>query len=378
MADTFLFRVHRSQILPALNAVFEAVDPRSNIPILQNVLLSPNADRLRLSGTDMTVEVETSCDLLESASSAPLTLSGKALLDIIKSLSEAAEIDFLFDELRNQVRIKSGRSRFLLATLEPGQFPTIAELAHGEPFQIDLPALISAIGRVQYAVFDHKDRAFLSGVYIHPEDGGDKITVVGCDGHNLAVVHFPCEPETDFPGAIMPIKTIKALRKLFGEMKAPAQIMVSEDMLQISCHDIRLTSKLIDGVYPNYPNVIPKDNVHQIIVDAKSLADAVRRVCLVKKDEKRDTVKLVGSKGLLQVSMTATDGEEAVEEIAAEYDGPSVRIGFNGDYLSDVLSSIKTTDVSIRLLTESKPGLMTPTVGTDELYVVFPRVLPHD
>jgi len=375
MAEILLFRVHRSQILPALNAVFEAIDPRSSMPILQNVLLSPGTDRLRLSGTDMTVEVQASCDLLEGASSAPLTLNGKALLDIVKSFSEAAEIDFAFDDAKSQIRIKSGRSRFALATLEPDQFPTIADHAEGEPFQVDLPALISAIGRVQYAIFDHKDRAFLSGAYIHPEDSGDKITVVGCDGHNLAVVRFPCEPGTDFPGAIMPIKTIKAVRKLFGEVKAPAEVRISDDMMQISCHDTCLTSKLIDGVYPNYPNVIPRDNVHQITVDAKNLADAVRRVCLVKKDEKRDTVKLVGSRGMLQVSMVATDGEEAQEEVAADYNGPDVRIGFNGDYLSDVMSSIKTTDVSIRLLDESKPGLFTPTVGTDELYVVYPRVI---
>ncbi|WP_071201859.1 DNA polymerase III subunit beta [Agrobacterium vitis] len=378
MADTFLFRVHRSQILPALNAVFEAVDPRSNIPILQNVLLSPNADRLRLSGTNMTVEVETSCDLLESASGNPLTLSGKALLDIVKSLSEVAEIEFAFDDLRGQIRVKSGRSKFLLSTLRADQFPTIASLASGKSVTVDMPSLISAIARVKYALFDHKDRAYLSGIFIHPEEGENKIAVVAADGHNLAVVRFPCEADTTFPGAIIPIKAIDAIRRLFGETKASAQVKISDEMIQISCHDVRLTSKLIDAVYPDYDVAIPKNNTSRIVVDAKHLIDAVRRVCLVKKDDKRDTVKLVGSKGVLQVSMAATDGEEAVEEIAAEYNGPQIRIGFNGDYLKDALSSIKTTEVAISLLTESSPGLLTPTVGTDELYVVYPRVLAHD
>ncbi|WP_027488489.1 DNA polymerase III subunit beta [Allorhizobium undicola] len=373
MAEVPLFRAHRSQLLPALMAAFEAVEKRSGIPILQNVLLSPDGDRLLLRATDMTIEVETSCDLLDCQIDTAITLSGEGLRDIVRSMPEAAELNFLLDEARGQVRIHSGGSRFALSYLPAAGFPSISEYASSSRFPIDLQGLIAGINRVKYAVKEDKARTYLSGTYLHPSEDGSQIVVVGCDGHNLGIYQFAARTPVSFRGILLPIKTTAALAKLFSDSGSDAEISVSETMAHIVCGDIKLTTKLVDGIFPDYARVIPRHNELRAVVHAGTLNGAIARVCVVAKDTDKDAVEISLKSGTMRVSMLALDAEEAVEDIPADYGDKEISIKFHGDYLRKMLASIKTQDVLIRLSDPATGGLFQPATETGEIYVIMPR-----
>lgn len=339
--------------------------------ILQNIMLEPDGADLHLRATDLTIEISTACELLEESRAEAFTLSGRDLFEIVKKLPESAEIA-ISSAPGGQVTIVSGRSRFRLSVLDAKGFPSIAEHVKGKPFPIDMGKLIDASSRVLYAVReDMKDRIYLTGVCLHPEDKGNKIVVAGCDGHNLAVVRFAAEAET-FPLAIVPVKTIKAIKKLFGEGKASAAMTVSEILLQVECGGVKLISKLIDATYPDYMRVRPQLPSQQILTPVDRLSSAVARVCLVANDLDKETVGFNLGKGLLTVSLTASDAEAATEDFPVDYDGDELTVGFNGRYLQQLFGSIRTQDVIINLWDALTPGVFLPTIG-DEFFLVMSK-----
>ncbi len=372
MADRILFRAHRSQILPALDACFEAVDTRSNIPILGNVLLSPNGGELLMRATDLAIEVETSCDLLGESVSDPITVAGAGLRDIVKNLPESAEITFSEGAFPDQVRIRSGRSRFSLLTLPEVDFPSIAAKVTGEVFQLDISPLIDALMKVVYAIKEDKTRNYLSGAFLHANNG-NRISVVGTDGHNLAVVNLDAGSAIEFPGIIVPIKTVKAFKKLFGEGKGRAEITISDSTVRISMGGVTAISKLVDGKFPGYERIIPVRSNHVAIAPVSTLRAAVSRVCLVANDLERDTVRFQMENGALRVALKTSSGEDADEDVPIDYDGDKIDIGFNGRYLTQMLSSIGTQDVEMHFSDPTTPGLFRPTIECDEHYVIMPR-----
>lgn len=373
MADAY-FRVHRSQLLPALDAVAEAVDTKATIPILGNVLLRPSGDDLHLSATDLSVEIRTSCERLPGGNGEALTLSGADLRDIIRKLPETAEIEFGPGSFSGQVRIQSGRSRFLLLSLPQRDFPTIADKIKGASFDVDLAPLMSAIGKVTYAVRQDESRLYLSGVCVHPhKDGG--LAVVGCDGHNLAVTRVPVEDAQDFDPVIIPLKAVKSMAKLFGDKKIKARLTVSEEMLRMETAGVAFITKLIDGTYPDYARIIPQNNAKLAVAPVDSFSAAISRVCLVANDLDKDTVRLQFDANALSLSLATQEGEEAAEDIGAEYDGERVEIGFNGKYLVNMLQSIPSKDVEIWMLDGLSPAIFKPTIESDELYLLMPRRL---
>lgn len=374
MADQPFFRVHRSALLPAMDAVFEAVDTRATIPILGNVLLSPVNGELTLRATDLAIEVETSCELLDEGTQQALTVSGADLRDIVKNLPENAEITFGPGGFPDQLRIQSGRSRFTLLTLPEKDFPSIAKKVAGEKLSLEIVPLIDAFMKVLYAIKDDKVRAYLSGACMHPHNG-DHIAIVGCDGHNLAVVRIPAGQTVDFPSIILPIKTTKALKKLFGEKKGRADVTISDALICISMGGVKVISKLVDGVFPGYINIIPTHDKPTATATVASFRGAVQRVCLVANDLDKDTVRLQLDGKVMRVAMKTSSGEDAAEDLAVDYSGEPVDIGFSGRYLTAMLSSINTQDVEMRFLDHTMPGLFRPTIDCDESYVINVRKL---
>lgn len=372
MADAPIFRVHRSQLLPAIDAVIEGVDTRASIPILGNILLSPKGGELMLRGTDLAIEIETSCDLLDEAAGSAITVSGPDLKDIIRNLPENAEISFLPGNFPDQVRIQAGRSRFSLLTLPEKDFPSIADKVTGDTFSLEISPLIDAFSKVTYAIRDDKTRVYLSGTYIHPSKD-DRISVVGCDGHNLAAVTIGSSGRAAFQGIIIPIKTGKAIKKLFGDSKGSAEITISSATMRVALGGVTLISKVVDGIYPDYPRLFPEKNNHSVTASVATFKAAVSRVCLVGKDVEKDTVRLRVDAGVMTLTMDTAAGESAVEDIPVDYDGDPIDIGFNGKYLTAMLSSITTQDVEMHLTDPTSPGLFTPTIDRDERYVLMPR-----
>lgn len=374
MADSY-FKVHRTQLMPALDAVSEAVDSRASIPILGNVLLRPDGDVLRLSATDLAVEVQTSCELLDNGAGIAITLSGSDLRDIVRKLPETAEIEFSPGAFSGQVRIQAGRSRFALLSLPEQDFSTLMDKIKGVSFDVDIAPLAAAIGKVTYAVRHDETRFYLSGVCIHPHKDGTGLAVVGCDGHNLAVARVDAQEVQEFKPSIVPIKAIKSFSKLFGDKKTKARLLVSDAMMRIEADGLIFLTKLVDGVYPDYLRTIPQANEKRAIAAVDTFRSAISRVCLVANDLDKDTVRIRIDTGSMKVSLSTQEGEEADEDLPAEYDDEAIEIGFNGKYLVNMLQSIPTQDVAMWLSSSASPAIFRPTIESDELYVLMPRRL---
>ncbi|WP_458382522.1 DNA polymerase III subunit beta [Rhizobium anhuiense] len=371
-----LFRVHRSHLLPAIDAVFEAVDNKATIPILSNILLRPHGKELFLRSTDLALEIGASCELLDEGAGMALTLSGTDLRDIVRKLPESVEIEFSEGALPGQVRIQAGRSRFLLLSLPERDFPSIADKVTGTAFPLDVSLLSAAFSKVLYAVkADEKVRFYLAGVCIHPYAEGDKISVVGCDGYSLAVARIPVSAPVEFKPIIIPVQMVKAINKLMGDAKAPADVTVSDTMIKVECGSISLISKLIDGVYPDYMRIVPQSLDKEAIATVEGFRAAIGRVCLVADDLSKETVRLHLQEGSINLKLATQQGEEADEDLPVEYGGDSFEIGFNGKFLTNMLSSIATQDVILQFGDVETPGYFKPTIESDEFYILMPKRL---
>jgi DNA polymerase-3 subunit beta len=372
MAETY-FRVHRSQILPAVTAVSDAVEAKATIPILANILLRPIGDRMLVRGTDLSLEIEAECELLGDASGEAITLDGARLKDVLRNLPESAEIEFLRGAFPGQVRLRAGRASFLIFSLPETDFPSIANHVKGEPFTIDVKTISQALGKVLYAV-EHasSDRIYLTGICLHPYEGGDKIAVVATNGRCVAVVRVPTKTRADFKSIILPVKAATAIRKHMGEGKSAATIRVSESLLQIECDGVRIITSLVDGQYPDYIRLVPTDNTNVLRGTIDLLSSAARRVCLVTKDKAKEGMVLTMENNTLQLEVSSREGEQANDEIPVEYGGDRFTIGFNGDLFEKTLGTIVTSDVDIFFGDPASPAIFKPTAVVDEFYILMP------
>lgn len=371
------FRVHRNQLLPALDAVFEAVDKRAKIPVLGNILLRPQYDALVLRATDLDIEIESSCDVLDVADNAEaFTVKGTDLRDIVRNLPETAEIEFLPGAYNGQVRIRSGKSSFAIFSLPASDFPSMASEIAGKTFDIAMPEVTAAFSKVAHAV-QTKDigRPFMMGIYMHPMQD-ERIGFAALDGIGLAAVQIRTEQLLDFPGIIVPLKTTQAIRKLFDEIKEPATIEVAENLIRIRCNGVTLLSKLIDGKFPeHYLTAAPSNYEREIFVTVASLKAAVARVCLVATEADKDGIKLTLERDTMRVELSSKEGESAVDYVPIQYEGETgFSIGLNNEALRGILGTIDTQDVIIRFGGSLPNAVFHPSVGSDELYVISPMM----
>lgn len=374
MADLF-FRVHRSQILPALSAVLSAVDKGSKIPVLANVLLRPDNGQLTLRGTDLDIEIETTCDLLDECDGMPVTIKAKDLHDIVRNLPETAEIDVTTGKFHGQVQIKSGRSSFSIASLPETDFPSIASAVTGASFKMDMALFTQALGKVSYAALKvDTGRVYLTGIHVRPTAEGRKIDFVAADGRGMALVRIDTTTDAVFDGIILPLKTAAAIQKLFGEAKEPASVEIGRNMMRVECGGVSLFSRLIDGIFPpNYREVIPSNPEQEAITTVAALNAAVTRVSLVGTELDKDGIKVTLGDGQMRVELYSKDGESAVDHLPIEYDGEDgYTTGFNSKVLADTLSSIKTQDVRIRFGGTPPNVVFMPIADLDETFVISP------
>ena len=372
-----VFRVHRSQLLPALDAAFEAVDKRAKIPQLGNILLHPEGDTLTLRATDLDIEIEAGCDLLDITDEAEaITIKGTDLRDIVRNLPESAEIEFLPGTYNGQVRICSGKSSFSIFTLPASDFPSMASNLKGKTFEIAMPEVTAAFGKVAHAV-QTKDigRPWMTGIHMHPMQD-ERIGFAALDGIGLAAVQIRTERLLDFPGIIIPLKTAQAIRKLFDEVKEPAQIEVAQNLIRIRCNGVSLLSTLLEGTFPeHYLTAAPPDYEREIFVTVATLKAAVARVCLVATEADKDGIKLTLEHDTMRVELTSKEGESAVDYVPIQYEGDTgFSIGLNNEALRGILSTIDTQDCIIRFGGSLPNAVFRPSVGIDELYVISPMM----
>ncbi|HEX2647166.1 MAG TPA: DNA polymerase III subunit beta [Candidatus Dormibacteraeota bacterium] len=367
--------IERAALLRALGHVQSVVERRTTIPILSNVLLHAEGGRLALSATDMDLEiVERVTARVER--DGRTTAPAHTLYDIVRKLREGAQVELETGGGRNDMTLRSGRSTFTLACLPPEDYPVMSagELPHH--FALSSGEMRALIDRTRFAISTEETRYYLNGIYLHSTKSNEVpvMRAVATDGHRLARVEMTApEGAAGIPGIIVPRKTVLELRKLVeeGEAEAEVQIALGDTKIRCAIGEAALTSKLIDGTFPDYDRVIPASNDKILEVECKSFAEAVDRVSTISTERSR-AVKLAIEKGGLVVSANSPENGTAVEELEVRYQSAPLEIGFNSRYLLDITDQIGGEYVQFQMSDAGSPTIVRDSADSSALYVLMP------
>ena len=360
--------IERAILLKSLSHVQSVVERRNTIPILSNVLMDAREDgSIRLMATDLDLQVDESVPATVTQAGAT-TVSAHTLFDIVRKLPDGSQVELTAAE--GKMQVVAGRSRFNLSTLPRDDFPVIAE---GElPTRFELPAatLREIIEKTRFAISTEETRYYLMGIFLHVVD--DQLRAAATDGHRLARVTV-ARPDgsEDMPDVIVPRKAIAELYRLLEEVEGTVEISLSPTKVRFGLGSAVLTSKLIDGTFPDYNRVIPTANDKLLKLDPKSFSAGVDRVSTIA-SEKTRAVKMSVDRDRVTLSVTSPENGLATEELPADYGADGLEIGFNARYLLDILSEIEGDTVEVHLADAAAPTLLRENDKSNALYVLMP------
>ena len=365
--------VERSELLKSLGHVHRVVERRNTIPILANVLIRAERSKLGLKATDLDLEVfETIA--ADVAPAGATTVPAHMLYEIVRKLPDGSQIVLEGSGDRAVLAIRAGRSRFTLQTLPDSDFPDLAagDLTH--KFTLTAADLKRLIEKTQFAISTEETRYYLNGIYLHIATSGKSsmLRAVATDGHRLAQFELPLPSGAEgMPGVIVPRKTVGEVQRLIEDNEAEAAVELSQGKIRFTIGAVTLTSKLIDGTFPDYARVIPLGNDKELVVDKAEFEAAVDRVSTVSSERGR-AVKLSLSPGKLTLSVTNPDSGSATEELEIEYDADPLDIGFNSRYLLDIAAQLEGEAAVLKLADPGSPTLIQDRTNTGALYVLMP------
>lgn len=361
--------VEQAALLKALGHVHRVVERRNTIPILANVLIRASGRELALKATDLDIDiVETIPAEVQQAGTT--TVPAHVLYDIVRKLADGAQVSLDQDGQAGQVSLRSGRSRFSLQTLPETDFPDLAPGEMSHRFELAAADLKLLIEKTQFAISTEETRYYLNGIYLHGFEG--RLRAVATDGHRLALADVPAPAgSAGMPGVIVPRKTVAELLKLVSETSEPVGIELSAVKIRISTGSIVLTSKLIDGTFPDYQRVIPQRNDKVMVVERDEFARSVDRVSTISSERGR-AVKFVLADAKLTLSVHNPDAGQATEELAVDYDSAPMEIGFNARYLLDIVGQLEGDTALVKLFDSGSPTLIQDREGAPSLYVLMP------
>lgn len=366
------FTVTRESLLKPLGVVQGAVERRQTLPILGNLLFSITEDTLAITATDMEIELVARLSLAQSGSG-EITVPARKFIDICRALPPEAEIHFSVEGERASVR--SGRSRFSLSTLPAGDYPSADSLADGlvlKPVQRDFKGLIDL---THFAMAQQDVRYYLNGLLL--EIASNRLRTIATDGHRLAMAELALETAVDeIRQVIIPRKAVSELSRLLSLEEAPVGLEFGSNAVRVSLENVQMTSKLIDGRFPDYERVIPDAELcdKQIVIDRDVLRQSLARASILS-NEKYRAIRLSLDKGVLKVMANNPDQEEAEDELEVDYDGGALEIGFNVTYLMDALAALPADTARLYLSDASSSCLIRAEGRDDCQYVVMPMRL---
>jgi DNA polymerase-3 subunit beta len=364
--------IERSALLKALNHVQSVVERRNTIPILSNVLLSAQGDSLKLTATDLDIEISESASA-EVERAGQTTAPANYLYDFVRKLPDgsAVKLDVSGDDPR--LFISAGKSRLHLPVLPAGDFPSMPSDGFETKFEVEPTELGRLVDKTRFAISTEETRYYLNGIFFHTIDAdGLKLRAVATDGHRLALADYPAPKGSQgMPGVIVPRKTINELKRLLDDASDMVEIAVSPQKIRFALGDAVLTSKLIDGSFPEYARVIPKNNSKKLKIDNKAFAEAVDRVATVSAERSR-SVRLALDKDKITLTVNNPDAGVATEDLAADYRDDSLEIGFNAKYLLDVAGQIEGESAVFELADSGSPTLVRDEADDAALYVLMP------
>ncbi|HXQ10132.1 MAG TPA: DNA polymerase III subunit beta [Caulobacteraceae bacterium] len=367
--------VERAALLKALGHVQNVVERRNTIPILSNVLLSANDGALALSATDLDMEIVDEAEA-RVATSGQVTAPAHTLYEIVRKLPEGAEVELAYAGDDPRLQVTAGRSRFSLPVLPAGDFPVMSADGLGARFAIDAKDLIRLIDNTRFAMSSEETRYYLCGLYLHPvvEGGQTKLRAVATDGHRLALAEMPApEGSAGAPGVIIPRKTVAEVRRLLEDAGESVEVQISAQKVRFDFGRAALTSKVIDGAFPDYPRVIEplSENHRVLVIDNGAFARAVDRVATISEERSR-SVKVGIERGKVVLTVRNMAAGQAVEEVEADYDGEPFEVGFNARYLLDVAGQIRGETSEYRFAEPQTPTLVLDPADPDVQYVLMP------
>ncbi len=365
------FTMHRENLLKPLQAVQGVVERRQTLPILANFLLTIDGGQLSVTATDMELELVASTELPD-AEAGEVTVPARKLVDICRSLPADAEIRLEVDGERAQIR--SGRSRFTLTTLPAVDYPSSDSLTGELRVTVKEGQLRRLLELTHFAMAHQDVRYYLNGLLLDIGEG--LLRAVATDGHRLAIAEIPVQTGDAARQVIVPRKGISELLRLLGNGDEEVIIEVGSNAIQIALPEVRLTSKLIDGKFPDYRRVVPKgeDNDKTVVVDRERVRQALARAAILSNDKYR-AVRLCLEPNVLRVVANNPEQEEAEDEVEVAYEGEGLEIGFNVSYLIDALTALPSEEAEIHLGDSSSSCLITPKGEGDCQYVVMPMRL---
>jgi DNA polymerase-3 subunit beta len=365
--------VERSELLKSLGHVHRVVERRNTIPILANVLIRAERSKLGLKATDLDLEVfETIA--AEVAPGGATTVPAHMLYEIVRKLPDGSQVVLEGSGDRAVLAIRAGRSRFTLQTLPDSDFPDLAAGDMTHKFTLTAADLKRLIEKTQFAISTEETRYYLNGIYLHIATSGKSsmLRAVATDGHRLAQFELPLPSGAEgMPGVIVPRKTVGEVQRLIEDNEAEAAVELSQGKIRFTIGAVTLTSKLIDGTFPDYARVIPLGNDKELVVDKAEFEAAVDRVSTVSSERGR-AVKLSLSPGKLTLSVTNPDSGSATEELEIEYDADPLDIGFNSRYLLDIAAQLEGEAAVLKLADPGSPTLIQDRTNTGALYVLMP------
>lgn len=361
------FTISREQLIRPLQMVNGIVERRQTLPILSNLLVRVSDQTLNLTSTDLEIEMQTQTGIGKSQPG-ETTLPARKFLDICRSLSDDATIEIAISAERATIR--SGKSRFVLSTLPAAEFPAIEADREATQFKLPQRRLRDAIGRTHFAMAQQDVRYYLNGMLIEAER--ETVRLVATDGHRLALSEIEGASKIQLKqSVIVPRKAIQELMRLLADDDQEAELRVGGNFIQVNTPEMHFTSKLIDGRFPDYQNVIPSGGNKVAQCDRNALSQALNRVSILS-NEKYRGVRLHFSDNVLRITAHNPEQEEAEEELEVRYTGEGLEIGFNVNYVLDALSACATDQVSLTMLDANSSCLIQGVGETASKHIVMP------
>ncbi|MGL4475640.1 MAG: DNA polymerase III subunit beta [Shewanella sp.] len=364
------FSIDRDALLKPLQLVSGAVERRHNLPILANLLVEVSGHSLKLTGTDLEVELVGQAQLHGDIVEGQTTVPAKKLLDIVKSLPEQTEIKV--EQQDNKWLLRCGRSRFSLATLPAQEYPNVDAFQADTELTLKQGTLKSLIDATQFSMANQDVRYYLNGLLLETE--GNMLRAIATDGHRLALSHRTTEANLPERQVIVPRKGVMELARLMDGDDQDITLAIGENAIRATTANAVFTSKLVDGRFPDYRRVLPKGGDKIVIASRHHLKQALTRASILS-NEKFRGVRIQLEPGLMKITANNPEQEEAEEIIDIDYQGQALEIGFNVSYLLDVLNNLKNEDVRITLIDGNSSALLENYQDQDSMYVVMPMRL---
>jgi len=361
--------VERATLLKALGHVQSVVERRNTIPILSNVLLSADGTSMKLMATDLDLQIveEISAQVDMAGAS---TVSAHTLFDIVRKIPDGAQVTLEVANLK--MSVVAGRARFQLQTLPREDFPVIGETDLPIGFQLPAETLRNLIDKTRFAISTEETRYYLNGIFLHAPAGANTLRAVATDGHRLARIEMPLPAGAEgMPDVIVPRKAIAEVRKLLDEREDQVDVALSASKIRLRVGGAVLTSKLIDGTFPDYSRVIPTANDRLLRIDPATLAEGVDRVTAIA-SEKTRAVKLSMDRDRVTLSVTSPENGTASEDVPADYGAESFDVGFNSRYLLDILAQVEGDTIEVHMADAAAPTLIRENDQSQALYVLMP------